>query len=542
MGGPVPGTENFAAREYFAEGLRVPPTRVWNRGQYLDDVVRLVVSNTRAPADAEGDLRAQAQATHVGERELGRLILKYGVDTVLQGFREVQDYTERLTRVRLAGLPDGTWSTEDYIDRDPDDNEGLIPICVEMTIAGDTVQYDLAGSHGTIGSAFNSCFGGSFSGIVGGMKMFYPDIPLNSGFYRPIELTLPDDSVVNTGPPVAASAFVMAYEKIMNCVIELWSRLIPERAMACSFNIEYLEVGGWDVRGRERRYFMWYDWMVGGWGARSDRDGASAYAAVFGAGLEAQPIEGQERLCPVVTTQHELLPDSGGPGRTRGGLGVVKGGRLTAADRTIMSYICDRERSITWGLWGGLPSNPMGVDFERAGERRYLGAAFAGERVLRGDVFSRPSAGGGGLGDPLDRDPVAVLNDVIDGYVTAARARIDYGVVIQVLDLEYGECLIDWEATVSERRRIRGERTSWLRTDPETVASQYRDGKLSRLDLVRQYGVILDWITGQLLPETTAVYRAMLARRVVPYWSEASMPAPAKKMRVSMTPARPQGA
>src|SRR5204863_5351803 len=137
VGGSVPGSFDVTAKEHFGEGIRVPPVRIWGQGRYREDVVRLIVSNTRVPADAEGDLHAQASATKVAEGEILRLVDKYGIDTVTTAFQEVQNYVERMTRQRVAELPDGTWETEDYIDYDPSKGEGLIPVKVKMTIEGD---------------------------------------------------------------------------------------------------------------------------------------------------------------------------------------------------------------------------------------------------------------------------------------------------------------------------------------------------------------------------------------------------------------------
>jgi N-methylhydantoinase B len=264
---------------------------------------------------------------------------------------------------------------------------------------------------------------------------------------------------------------------------------------------------------------MWYDWMVGGWGARNGKDGSNCTAPVFGVGLAVQPLEGQERLSPVVTTGHEIVTDSGGPGRHRGGCGVEKGGRLTQATGTVMSYCCDRARSITWGLDGGLPSNPHGVWLNRGtGDERFLGAVFSNVPVGEGDVFTRPSAGGGGLGDPLTRDPVAVREDVADGYVSLERARTDYGVVLHVVDAGVDAYEVDEAETAAERARIAAERTGWLEEDAEAVAARYRAGELGVLDLIRRYGVIVDWGDGTLFPRTTETFRAMLRRRSAAHW------------------------
>jgi N-methylhydantoinase B len=271
---------------------------------------------------------------------------------------------------------------------------------------------------------------------------------------------------------------------------------------------------------------MWYDWMVGGWGGRRTKDGSSATSAVFGVGEAVQPLEGQERLSPVVTSEHQIAMDSGGPGKFRGGCGVRKGGTLTAIDGAVMSYCCDRARSITWGLFGGLPSVPHGVWLTRkGGQPEAMGAIFSNVPVAEGDSFVRPSAGGGGLGDPLERDISAVLEDVIDGYVSVERALKDYGVVVIEIDRDIAEYEADTEATSTHRDRIRAERHGWLHEDPELIAARFRAGELDELDLVRQYGVILDWGTGVLLPDTTRQFREMLQRRTAQYWT---VPSPAR--------------
>jgi N-methylhydantoinase B len=527
MGGSVPGSFDVNAKDHFGEGMRIPPVRLWDRGRYLADVARCLLSNTRAPHDTEGDLHAQAEATRVCEREILRLVSKYGRATVLTAFAEVQDYVERLTRQRVAELPDGTWEAEDHIDYDPDREEGLVPIKVKLTIAGDQLRYDLSGSHPAVGSFLNAAFGSSTSGVVAGTKTFFPDVPLNSGFYRVVDVDLgPEGTVVNAPWPVAVTGFCSGpYEKIMNATFEIWSQIVPERAIACSFNLEYLLVGGRDARLEGQPFFMWYDWMVGGWGGRNGKDGSNCTSPLFGVGLAVQPLEGQERLTPVITTGHELVTDSGGPGLYRGGCGVQKGGTLSDAEHAVMSYCCDRARAVTWGINGGLPSLPHGVWLNRgAKNERFLGAVFSNVPVGTGDTFTRPSAGGGGFGDPLDRDPNSVKEDVADGYVSVQRARKDYGVIVREIDADIDEYDVDQDATQRERERIRAQRRSWLDEDPEQIARRYREGDLDVLDLIRQYGVIVDWGTGELLPHTTTMFRAMLRQRAIDHWAAVAEP------------------
>jgi N-methylhydantoinase B len=321
--------------------------------------------------------------------------------------------------------------------------------------------------------------------------------------------------VVNASPPSAVTGFTSgAYEKIVNAVCELWSQVMPERAIACSFNLEYMLVGGRDLRSGEPREFIWHDWNAGGWGARADRDGFGAGPSYFGAGLKIQPFEGQERLCPVRTHYHRLLPDSGGPGRWRGGVGVEKAIELTEASGTVASYCCDRERSVVWGVGGGLAGYPHGATLNPGGrEERFLGACFADVALAPGDVLTRPSSGGGGVGDPLQRDPAAVREDVLDGYVSVRRAARDYGVVFARVDLAALEAVVDETATAALRRDIAALREGWLSEDPQSVAARLRTGELDLLDAVRRYGVVIDRHTGEALQRSTAQLRAAMARR-----------------------------
>jgi N-methylhydantoinase B len=522
VGGSVPGSFDVTARDMFREGLRITPVRLFDRGRFCKDVAQLIAANTRDPASIIGDIHAQAQATLVCEREILRLVGKYDRETVETGLSEVQDYVERAMRQRLAALPDGVWETQDFIDRDPSGSEGLIPIKVKLTIKGDKAIYDFTGSHPTIGSIYNSAFGTTFSAVAAGMKTFFPDLPLNSGFYRVLEIIAPEGSIVDARWPVGVTGFLMPFEKIMNAIYEIWSKIMPHRALACAFNLEYLLTGGLDARRPDKPIFMFYDWLPGGWGGRNGRDGCNVTTACFGTGLMAQPVEGQERANPILTTEFEILKDSAGPGKWRGGTGARKTSIMLEAEKTVISYICDRERAIVWGIEGGLPSMPHGLSIKRAGADRedWLGSVFSDVPIGSGDVFSRPTAGGGGFGDPLERDPALVLEDVIDDYVSIERAAKDYGVVIKAIDPEICAFAIDESATRNAREKIRSERGGWLTADPEEVAADYRAGKIDKLDVVRRYAVVLDWDSGALLPVSTGQFREMFHKRSAAAWAK----------------------
>tara|TARA_Y100000588_G_scaffold86609_1_gene92099 strand:- start:3648 stop:4355 length:708 start_codon:yes stop_codon:yes gene_type:complete len=234
----------------------------------------------------------------------------------------------------------------------------------------------------------------------------------------------------------------------------------------------------------------------------------------------SQPVEGQERMCPVRTDRFEMVTDSGGPGEFRGGVGVDKAGTLLEVDDCVFSYFCDRERSVVWGIKGGLPSRPNGLWLEQNGRAEFLGAVFSDVPVHNGAKFWRGTAGGGGYGDPLKRDPNKVLLDVEDDYVSVERAERDYGVVIQVIDEELAEYTVDEAATARARKAITAQRKGWLEKNPEAVAEEFRRGDIDMYDVIRRYGVICDWGTGELLPNSTRDYRASMQRRSVPNWED----------------------
>lgn len=521
LGGSVPGSFDVSARDMFREAVRITPVRLFRAGEFCHDVAGMIAANTRDPASIIGDIHSQAQATQVSEREVLRLVEKYGRDQVLQGMREVQDYVERSVRQRIAALPDGTWETVDYIDRDPGQEEGMIPIHIKMTIKGDRIHYDFSGSHPTIASIYNSAPGATFSAVVAGMKTFFPDLPLNSGFYRMIDISAPENSVVSAQWPVAVTGFLMPFEKIMNAIFEMWSKIMPERAIACAFNLEYLLAGGRDLRTPEKPMFMFYEWLPGGWGGRNGKDGSDVTTACFGTGLMSQPNEGNERVNPTRTTEFQILRDSAGPGKWRGGAGVQKTSILLESENAVMSYICDRERAVVWGIEGGLPSMPHGLTIRRSGETeaKWLGSVFSDYPVYTGDEFARPTAGGGGFGDPMERDIEKVREDVIDDYVSIERAARDYGVVINEVDADLCEYEIDIAATEKLRAEIRAERQDWARMDPQKVAELYKSGEIDSLDAVRRYAVILEWETGELLTKTTAQFRETFERRSIAHWT-----------------------
>src|SRR5699024_3348058 len=242
VGGNVPGSFDVYASTQFSEGLRITPIRVVQNGTLLHDVAQLLTANSRAPDVELGDLNAQTGATAAGEREVLGRVEKYCMDTVVEAMHECQDYVERTVLESRKNLPQGEWETVDYLDFDPAQGEGLIPIKIKLTLDGDGIHLDLRGSAPALSIFLNSGYGTTHSAIYAGTKTFFPDVPLNSGFYEAVSVEIGEEgTVVNAGWPHAVAGFCSGpYEKIMNGVFELWSQIMPERAMACGFNLEYL--------------------------------------------------------------------------------------------------------------------------------------------------------------------------------------------------------------------------------------------------------------------------------------------------------------
>ncbi len=241
----------------------------------------------------------------------------------------------------------------------------------------------------------------------------------------------------------------------MNATYEMWSKIMPERAISCTFNIEYLLTGGTDARDKKKPIFMFYDLASGRlgrpqWPRRRQPDERllrHRHVVSAGRGTGARQPDPHHG----VRGDHRL----GWPGKWRGGVGARKTSVLGEAENTVISYICDRERAVVWGTNGGLPSMPHGLHIRRAGANHdtWLGSVFSDVPLYPGDVFSRPTAGGGGYGDPLERDPEKVREDVVDDYVSVERAAMDYGVVLKVIDVDLCHYEIDHDATKKARAR-----------------------------------------------------------------------------------------
>lgn len=447
VGGQEPGSFVADAREHFQEGLRIPPMRIAAAGAREPGVEALIRANMRLSEDRIADLDAQIGATAVGETRLAALAGKYGWPTVEAAMAAMISHSERLMVAAIAEIPDGTYCGEDSIDMQSLDHREPRTIRVEMVKSADRIRFDFGASDPQALSAANSTLSATCSAVYVTIKSLFPAVPMSHGCFTPIEVVAPAGTIVNARPPAAISSMAATvYEKVIGACLRALAEALPQRAVGCPYNLVNLTIGG----SAESGEYVAYLYSEGGFGGRAEKDGPAGLVSLFGGGAKITPVEVMERRYPIRFEEWSLWPDSGGPGRYRGGVGSRKRFVLTEGSARL-SCLGDRERFPPFGVLGGAAGAAHGLLLnEGDGERaRNLTLRAVGVELEPGDVVTVVTGGGGGYGPPLERDPAAVAADVADGYVSAEQAAERYGVVVR-------DGAVDEEATARLRRRLAG--------------------------------------------------------------------------------------
>ena len=447
VGGQRPGSQGVEGIfDYFQEGLRIPPTKVWRRYEEDAGVVGIIAANTRTPDKVLGDLRAQRSALRVGELRLGELARRYGRDTLRAAMDEIIARTEASMRAAIRAVPDGVYTFEDFLD---DWGPGTEPlrVFVTVTVADDTITVDYDGSSPQTASGMNSYINYTRSYSYAAIKCLTdPYGPMNEGALRPIEVKAPEGSFLNPRPPAGGGPRAIICYRTFEAVIGALARALPDRVAAASSHFANPTFGGWDRR-RGRR-FVAYELVLSGTGARAAKDGCEAMAMAFNAANI--PIEAQEATQPIVIERFALIPDSAGAGRFRGGCGLRRDMRFLA-DEGKLTNLSERQRFAPYGLFGG-KTGILARTVMNPGPDEQIVHGKQSREFVYGDVISFQQSGAGGYGDPLERDPALVLDDVLDQYVSVDAARRQYGVVIIGDDLDLR---VDATATAALRRSSR---------------------------------------------------------------------------------------
>jgi len=433
VGSATPGSYG-AVTEIFGEGLRLPPLRLISRGTVNVDLESLILANVRTPDERKGDLGAQLAATLRATERLQALARRYGVQELIATMAAVMDYSERLMRATLTDLPDGEGSFEDFCDGDgiADDPSGKdAPFWIRMSVTkrGDRLTVDFAGTDPQVKGPMNAPLSVTASGVYCGLKTAIDPnnlIPPNSGCWRAITVTAPKGSVVNAEfpAPVVYANHEMSH-RVADMVMGALANFMPHQVMACSQGTSaILTLGGVDPRSG--RSYVSYETVKGGYGARPNKDGINVIASGISNTMNT-PVEILEMAFPVRIERYEVNPDSGGAGRYRGGCGARRVWRMLAGNAT--GALCmERMTSPPFGLLGGEPGAAAVVTLTTPdGATRHLPSKGAFPWVTDA-VVDMITPGAGGFGAPGERDPQQVGRDLLDGYVSDAAAKRNYGV------------------------------------------------------------------------------------------------------------------
>jgi N-methylhydantoinase B len=433
VGGLAPASISPRAFDIQQEGFRIPPRKLCQTGKLDQDFLDLFLANCRIPEQNWGDLKAMLAALKTAERRMRDLAAKFGLPEVRQAMDDMLNWTEHGVRKLVRTIPDGDYAFADYLD---DDLDGApIRLAVTLRVRGDAIEVDYTGTDPQINGAFNlPAFGERHPFLLQGLINFMlsedPHLPLTGGIVRPFRVVAPEGSVVNPTFPAAVGVRYATVIRLYNVVLGALAQAVPDRVPAAGAGQAAMVVLSVPDAATGKRDVTVLEPMFGGGGAT--RRGSGPAAIDSGGGfLKNTPVESMEAHIPVLTERYELLPDSAGPGKHRGGWGVQFDFRVLRPESIVTARGIERTRFEPWGLAGGHAA---------ARTRTFVNAGTEREREIGridvlhlepGDVVSVWTSGGGGYGSPVERDPAAVAADVYSGLLSALAAERDYGVVIR---------------------------------------------------------------------------------------------------------------
>lgn len=446
MGGSVPGGFGTKTTEVYQEGLRIPPVKLYEAGVLNEDILTILLANIRVAEERYGDLHAHLAAFRVGERRLTHLLDKYGPETVRACIAELYQRAEQQMRAGIADIPDGTYTYTDFLDSDGVENEPL-RIELVLTVRGDEITLDFSNSSPPCRGPMNSVISTTQSACYIALKHTFPEVPLNAGCFRPIHIHVPATTFLNaTLPRPVAGCAAEVSQRIIDVVLGALAEAMPEHMSAGVVGtVNNLTIGGTDP---DRGPYVMYMFNGGGYGGFKGGDGLT-----YGCGTisvsKTQPFEIFEQRYPVLIRRYALREESGGAGQYRGGFGAVIETEFTQGEATA-SFIGDRGRFAPRGVAEGADGAPCRVSIDQ-GHRRYRPEHLTKDdnvRLQPGHVIRLETPGGGGYGNPLERDVERVARDVRRAYISRETARTVYGVVFQA-----DSCDVDIDATKALRRR-----------------------------------------------------------------------------------------
>jgi N-methylhydantoinase B len=424
VGGRLPGSSACDNTEIFQEGIRLPWLRLFDRGEPVEAIFEVLRANVRIPRMTLGDLGAQVAATSMADHALQALAAKHGVGGLRALMTALLEYTERLVRQEIASWPDGTATFTDYLDSDGIERAD-VPITATVTIAGDEITADLTESAPMVRGSLNSTRSFVQACVYQAVRCALTvEIPNTSGAFRPIHVLTKPGTIAEVVMPGASSMRGVTGFRVLDAVNGALAQLVPDRVGAAGEGGNTLAIFGSDRPDGSGR-FIFYELIVGTWGGTPEADGNDGLTNP--ASLAANiPVEVAESEFPIRVERYGLVRDSGGAGRHRGGLAVERVWRCLTPDTSLIVR-SDRAAHPPYGLQGGLPGALSSNLLQRPdGSETVLPSMFS-TTIDAGDVYVHRTAGGGGWGDPREREPREIEEDVLDGKVSETAAREVYG-------------------------------------------------------------------------------------------------------------------
>ncbi len=423
VGGNVPGNYNPVATESFQEGMLIPPVKLFEQGRYRQDITDILQANSRQPGSLYGDLYGQINALDLGIQRLTSLLDEYGDDTVKQALQELRDRAAQLIRASISELPNGTYSCDDWLDNDGIVDEPL-KIALDLTIEDDTMTLDFSRSSPACAGPVNISRSTAIASVYVAMKHVFTDVPANAGVLDPVEIVIPEGTLLSVHAPKPVGGYTETILRIIDVFFGAIAKAAPERSNGCAYGtINALSLAGYR---RDGRRWVMFSFFGGGHGGHPEGDGLNHGNAPISTAT-IPPAEILEAAYPVFFTQWALRPDSGGPGRHRGGLGAVYEIELLEENADVFLF-GERGRFAPPGIIGGGAAAMTRFTYEQADgiHSPPFVSKMVGLKIEKGQHIRLETPGGGGYGIAGERDTAAVAEDVRLGYVSPESARQHY--------------------------------------------------------------------------------------------------------------------
>jgi N-methylhydantoinase B len=427
----IGGTLGTVTTDIYSEGLQIPILKYQKQGVVNQDLVDIIAMNVRLPTLALGDLRAQIIAVTSGERRYLELVERYGRDAVAHSIAAIMDHTEATARANTRSIPDGVYEAESFMDDDGIDIGARIPIRVRVTVANDEMTIDLTGVSRQVRGYYNSGVTTGYACAQVAYKCLTTptDYPVNDGSFRSLNVVLPAGRVISAKRPASMRWWMTFPMTVIDTVFRALAPAIPHRVIA-GHHADLVTAMLHGIAPNGQFYIAAIGPLGGGWGAKRDEDGVSVTVCMNDGDTHNSPTEQIESKHPVLVECYALRQDSGGAGRHRGGLGAEQ--VIQALAPLTLSTTIERAHCKPWGLESGHDGagNAVAVRTDGVWNHDLPNAKLLTQRLKKGDAFMLRSGGGGGFGDPQQRDAKAVATDVVEGYVSAVSAEQVYGVAV----------------------------------------------------------------------------------------------------------------